>query len=561
MLVPKALTKEVLDALNWSAVDTVTVSVKAVQQMCEPCTIQETFSAVSVKPYGENLWIADMGRVVNGLPEITLPQLPAGHETTVGFSDTKFDDGTIFTFLHNTYISSGAEDGDTFAGKFIQQAYQYLVFVNLPVAPKPEDIKVHRMRTNYPRRANFSCSDADLCAIHDMVAYTTENLAFNGYMVDCGSLEKHGYGGDGNASTLTVQTLYEVAPLYYNWLQAWNDVVREDGSLPNTAPSTHPAGGGPYWCSFIIQAPWRTYMSYADDRNLAKGYPYMKQWLAFAEQSIEDGLYFRSANGKDWGLGDWLAPKGVDVKNPESIDLVNNCTMSQCLRDMAQIAGHLGMKQDSISYATRLEALNQNIHQTFYHNDGKYGTGSQIDMAFPLLVGAVPDSLVELAENTLIERTAKLHDNHFACGLVGIPVLTEWATLAGKCDFIYNMLKQNDYPGYLYMKNNGAKAVWESWNGERSRLHNCYNGIESWFYQALGGIIPTQPGYKRVTINPQTPKDISWVEVSEETPYGNLHVRWKRNENIRIMEVTIPVGLTADIFGKTYGNGMYTIEF
>lgn len=561
MLVPKALTGEALDTLNWSAVDTVTVTVKAVQQMCEPCTIQETFSAVSVKPYGENLWIADMGRVVNGLPEITLPQLPAGHETTVGFSDTKFDDGTVFTFLHNTYISSGAEGGDTFADKFIQQAYQYLVFVNLSDAPKPEDIKVHRMRTNYPRRANFSCSDEDLCSIHDMVAYTIENLAFNGYMVDCGSLEKHGYGGDGNASTLAVQTLYEVAPLYYNWLQAWNDVVREDGSLPNTAPSTHPAGGGPYWCSFIIQAPWRTYMSYADDRNLAKGYPYMKQWLAFAEQSIEDGLYFRSANGKDWGLGDWLAPKGVDVKNPESIDLVNNCTMSQCLRDMAQIAGHLGMVQDSISYATQLEVLNKNIHQTFYHNDGTYGTGSQIDMAFPLLVGAVPDSLVELVENTLIERTAILHDNHVACGLVGIPVLTEWATLAGKCDFIYNMLKQTDYPGYLYMKNSGATAIWESWNGERSRLHNCYNGIGSWFYQALGGIIPTQPGYKRVTINPQTPKGISWVEVSEETPYGNLHVRWKRNENIRIMEVTIPVGITADIFGKTYGNGMYTIEF
>ena len=235
--------------------------------------------------------------------------------------------------------------------------------------------------------------------------------------------------------------------------------------------------------------------------------------------------------------------------------------MSQCLRDMAQIAGHLGMKQDSISYAAQLEALNPNIHHTFYHNDGTYGTGSQIDMAFPLFVGAVPDSLVELVENTLIERTAKLHDNHVACGLVGIPVLTEWATLAGKCDFIYNMLKQTDYPGYLFMKNNGATAVWESWNGERSRLHNCYNGIESWFYQALGGIIPTQPGYKRMSINPQTPKGISWVEVSEETPYGTLYVRWEQNEDKRIMKVTIPVGITADIFGKTYGNGAYTIEF
>lgn len=561
MLVPKVLTGEALDTLKWVEVDTVSVSVEAIQQMCEPCTLQETFSAVSVKPYGENMWIADMGRVVNGLPEITLPQLPAGHETTVGFSDTKFDDGTVFTFLHNTLISSGAEGGDTFTDKFIQQAFQYLVLVNLPVAPKAEDIKVHRMRTNYKNRATFSCSDTDLCAIHDMIAYTTQNLAFNGYMVDCGSLEKHGYGGDGNASTLILQTLYEVAPLYYNWLQAWNDVIREDGSLPNTAPSTHPAGGGPYWCSFIIQAPWRTFMSYGDDRNLTKGYPTMKRWLEFVEQSYDDGLYFRSANGKDWGLGDWLAPKGVDVQDKESVELVNNCAISQCFNNMMHIAGHLGLTQDSLIFARKLKSLNHNIHKTFYHEDGTYGTGSQIDMAYPMLVGAVPDSLIELVKDKLLERTAQQYDNHIACGLVGVPVLTEWATLAGECDFIYTLLKQPDYPGYLHMINNGATAVWESWNGERSRLHNCYNGIGSWFYQALGGIIPTQPGYQHVTINPQTPKGLSWVEVSEETPYGTLHVRWDRKKDKCVLKATIPVGITADIFGKSYGNGDHTIEF
>lgn len=375
MRVPKTFIGEVLDTLQWMPVDTVSVSVKAVQQMCEPCTIQETFSAVSVKPYGENMWIADMGRVVNGLAEITLPQLPAGHETTVGFSDTRFDDGTVFTFLHNTFVSSGAEGGDTFADKFLQQAYQYLVFVNLPVAPKPEDVKVHRMRTDYSRRFHFSCSDPDLCTIHDMVAYTTEN------------------------------------------------------------------------------------------------------------------------------------------------------------------------------------------HQNFYYEDGTYGTGSQIDMSFPLLVGAVPDSLVQLVENNLIDRTAKLHDNHIACGLVGVPVLTEWATLSGKSDFIYKMLKQTNYPGYLYMKANGATAVWESWNGERSRLHNCYNGIGSWFYQALGGIIPTQPGYRRVAIQPQTPAGIDWVDVREETPYGTLKVYWERKDNRKVMKVSIPVGIMADILGKTYGNGDYSIEF
>lgn len=302
-------------------------------------------------------------------------------------------------------------------------------------------------------------------------------------------------------------------------------------------------------------------MNYDDDRNLVKGYPYMKRWLEYAEQSIEEGLYFRSTNGKDWGWGDWLAPIGVDVKDRESIDLVNNCAMSQCLHDMVHIAAHLGMTQDSVRYAAQLGTLNHNIHQTFYHGNGIYGTGSQIDMAYPLLVGAVPDSLVAFVERVLLERTEKLHNNHIACGLVGVPVLTEWATLAGKCNFIYRILKQPDYPGYLFMKNSGASAVWESWNGERSRLHNCYNGIGSWFYQAVGGIIPTEPGYKRVSICPQTLEGLTWSEVTEETPYGTLRVRWDRKKEKRILKVSIPVGITADIFGKTHGNGTYKIVF
>jgi len=35
--------------------------------------------------------------------------------------------------------------------------------------------------------------------------------------------------GDGNASTLTAQTMFNLSPLYNNWLQAWADVIRDDG--------------------------------------------------------------------------------------------------------------------------------------------------------------------------------------------------------------------------------------------------------------------------------------------------------------------------------------------
>ena len=87
------------------------------------------------------------------------------------------------------------------------------------------------------------------------------------------------------------------------------------------------------------------------------------------------------------------------------------------------------------------------------------------------------------------------------------------------------------------------------WNGERSRIHNCYNGIGSWFYQALGGIRADEnfPGYQRVLISPQVPKGVTWANTSKETPYGTVSVKWKIVTGTLTMDIKVPVGCTAGV--------------
>ena len=155
----------------------------------------------------------------------------------------------------------------------------------------------------------------------------------------------------------------------------------------------------------------------------------------------------------------------------------------------------------------------------------------------------------------MLERTAKVYDGHLKTGLVGVPVVTEWATLAGECDFMYGMLKERTYPGYLYMIDNGATGTWEHWNSDRSRLHNCFNGVGSWFYQALGGIIPTEPGYRKVNINPQIPEGLQTVKVTQETPYGMIIVI-RDGKNLHF---ELPVGVTATVQGNEYNNGKHDV--
>ncbi len=563
-VVPERLRAKDLDALEWGPVEVVKVDgIVATPQMCEACHVQETVQAVSVVPDGEGRWIVDFGRVLNAMPDLTLPPLPAGHTTLASFTDHIMPDGSREIYSRNEYISSGAAGGDRFANRFNHHVFRYIVLDSLPQAPALKDLKAHRMRTDFRKTGTFSCSDEELNAIHDMVAYTLDNLAFDGYMVDCANIERLGYGGDGNASTLTLQEMADVGPMYINWLQAWVDAQQPDGGLPHTAPCPYRAGGGPYWCSFIVQAPWRTWMSYGDPRLLERCYPAMLHWLDYVDAYAVDGMLLQKnawpATGyRNWYLGDWAAPpEYVDVRQEASVDLVNNCALCQAYADLARIARLLGKTEDSARFYRRLDALRTRIHQTFFHpEDATYGTGSQIDMAFPLLVGAVPDSLTAKVRNALVERTASVYDGHLVTGLVGVPVLAEWATLAGECDWFCSLLKTHGYPGYLYMLDNGATGTWEHWDAERSRLHNCFNGVGSWFYQALGGIIPTEPGYRHIRLAPQIPQGLDWVHVTQETPFGPVVVRREGRQ----LHFELPVGVTATLGDRNYGCGKYDIE-
>lgn len=557
---PESLDSQSLDLLEWAPVDVVKVEgIKATPQMCEPCVVQETLTAQSIKPNGDGSWVVDFGRIVNGLLDIRLPQLPEGHQSTASFTDFQEKDGTFKPVSRNDYISSGRPDGDRFLNRFNHHVFRYVILDSIPEAPKLEDIKALRMRTDFKGASSFKCSDEDLNKIHDMVAYTMENLAFDGYMVDCANLERLGYGGDGNASTLSLQIMFDVAPLYANWLQAWNDVIREDGGLPHTAPTPWRAGGGPYWCGFIVQAPWRTYMSYGDKRLIERCYPTMRHWLEYVDTYTVDGLLkqWPETEYRHWFLGDWAAPDGVDVRDPESVDLVNNCSLCQVYLDLVQIACLLGKEADAKEFQARYEALADVINEKLFHPESStYASGSQIDMAYPMLVGIVPDNLRKQVRDKLLERTATVYDGYLKTGLVGIPVITEWATLAGECDYMYGMLKKHGYPGYLHMLDNGATGTWEHWNARRSRLHNCFNGIGSWFYQALGGIIPDAPGYRHVRINPQIPEGLESVEVTQRTPYGEIKVV----RNGRSLHFELPVGVTATVAGNDYSSGVHDVE-
>ena len=547
--------------------------------------IVDTLSPISETLQSDGSILLDFGRVVTGWFQTDFAQLGEDQDVTMEYLD-HIDAKPPFTET-DVYIARGSGK-EFFTNRFHTHAFRYVRIRGLNSHDPLRDAKGYHVALQISAvdpmgGATFECSDPRLNAIHDMVKYTLSCLTFSGYMVDCPHIERMGYGGDGNSSTMTLQTIWDVRDTYRNWLTAWGDAMDSTGDLPYVAPAFR-TGGGPYWSGFIIKAPYRIWQNYGDNYLMVENFEKMKRWLGFVEKHCEDGILkpWPDTERRGWFLGDWAVPEGVD-KGGESVLHVSNCFLTECLGDMVEMANSMGRIADTQYYTEWRQRLKAAIHRNFYHPETyTYANGTPLDQAYALLMNIPPDSVTRQAvKEQLIKDCHDKYRDHIAVGLVGVPVFTEWCIRERQADLMATCLRQPDYPGYLNIiensklkienspgaaANSGTQAsspatqfststTWESWDcgregkEDRSRVHNCYNGIGIWFYQALAGIRPDPkaPGYKHFFIDPQPVDDIEWVRATKPTPYGDITVEIKAKE----LKVIVPEGTTATLFPGT----------
>ncbi len=515
----------------------------------------------SVDTLADGSFMLDFGRVVTGWFQADCLPIPEGDEIIMEY----FDKPNSSVGEKDIYISDGNGDDDIhFTNRFHMHSFRYVKVSGLGHylssgldCPIVNGSALQIGAVDPKEGATFECSDSCLNAIHDLVKYTLSCLTFSGYMVDCPHIERMGYGGDGNSSTMTLQTLWDVRDTYRNWMQAWGDAMDSVGDLPYVAPAFR-TGGGPYWSGFIVKAPWRTYLNYGDTTLIIAYYDQMKRWLQFVEEHSEDDILqpWPDTKRHSWFLGDWLAPEGVDIGG-ESVLHASSCFISECLRDMEQMAQLTGHPADVRLFAERRGRVKAAIHRHFYHPESHtYANGTPLDQCYALLMEVPPDSATRQAVRAqLLKDCHGKYRDHIAAGLMGVPIFTEWCIRERQADLMATLLRQPDYPGYLHMIHNGATTTWESWDcgrpnkEDRSRVHNCYNGIGIWFYQALAGIRPDpeQPGYRHFFVDPQPVSGVEWVRASKPTPFGTIRVEIKEG----IIQIDIPAGTTATLFPNT----------
>lgn len=574
--------------LDWRPATVYEKKVSNKEQQFEGNRIIDTLVPVSVTRVNDSTLLLDFGRVLTGWFQAEFSPMTAGHEVTMEYLDHQ---KAVPPHTESDFYIARGGGCEFFTNRFHYHAFRYVRITGADFK-EAKALQISALDSN--EAATFECSDQRLNAVHDLVKYTLQCLTLSGYMMDCPHIERMGYGGDGNSSTMTLQTIYNVWGTYYNWLTAWGDAMDSTGSLPYVAPA-FPTGGGPYWSGFVVKAPWRTYLNYGDQRMIGWHYDLMKRWLSYVERYSPNGLLQPWPDeGRMWFLGDWLAPDGIDVGG-ESALFVSNCFIAECLADMKKMAVIEGGGSDAEQYANWRSQLIANIHREYYHPESHtYANGTPLDQCYALLQNIPPDSATRAAvRERLLTDCHEKYNDHIAVGLMGVPIFTEWCIQERQADLMATILRQPDYPGYLHMINHGATTTWESWgcerdNGEdikedRSRVHNCYNGIGIWFYQALAGIRldPEKPGYEHFFIDPQPVEGVDWVRATKPTQYGTIRVEinymtdsdsskkltksTSQQINKSTLKLSVPAGTTATVFHgtereQTLGAGEWELE-
>lgn len=269
--------------------------------------------------------------------------------------------------------------------------------------------------------------------------------------------------------------------------------------------------------------------------------------------------------------GDWLAldgPNGGDSTDggTDKEFIAANCYL-ESMRLTAEAAKILGKEDDAEYYRTLADRMLEYIRAEYITPNGRCAVATQTGYLLALKNGLNPK---ERAERELINKVKECN-GMLKTGFVGTPLLCPGLTSAGKEDMAFDLLLNEEYPGWLYEVKLGATTVWERWNsvlpdghisstGMNSLNHYAYGSVVQWIYESVAGISPAEPGFRKAVLAPNMHRELDHVDMTFRSAAGNWEVHWKIFPEKKVRYAcTVPFGCTADL-KLPYGGPSMTLE-
>lgn len=378
--------------------------------------------------------------------------------------------------------------------------------------------------------------------------------------------ERMGWTGDAQIFCDTASFTMDTYAFYTKFLK---DLAYEQqkcgGSVPYVVPmSRYELNGASAWGDAATIIPWTVYVHFGDKEILRKQYQSMKDWVDYIRRAdIAAGNCHLWKSGRHFG--DWLALDGkVDggVYGGTDQFFIASAYYYYSAWLTAKAAKIIGLAEDAAYYGKLATDIKEAFGKEYFTPSGKLAMDTQAGYAVVIFMGLIPPHAMERTRRDFRE---KMKQNAFRLntGFVGTPYLCLALAESGYQDIAYELLMNENYPGWLYEVKHDATTIWERWNsvlpdgkisgtGMNSLNHYAYGAVGAWMYRHVTGIQPLEefPGFKKVCIAMKPGHQLRYAKTELETPAGRYLVGWKLlyEDGTRIqVEIEIPFGASAEV--------------
>lgn len=526
-------------------------------------------------------YVLNMGQNLSGYPEIKVRGKKGQFvKITVGEllnqetgKVTQKQSGGPHTY---TYILKG--DGvESWHPEFTYYGYQYIQIdgANVlssddPNKPLIIDVKSHFVYNSTNESGSFESSNKIFNKAHQLIKNAVRSN-MHSVFTDCPHREKLGW---------LEETHLNGPGLFYNWdltqffpkvMQDIKDGQLSNGLVPNIIPEYVVFGEGlevfrdsPEWGAAAVIVPWMYYQFYGDNTLIREYYNVMKNYVDYLTSTSTDYIVSH-------GLGDWYDygehRAGFSKNSP--IEVSATAHYYYVVHYFAKAAKMFNKSDDEKKYNLLAENIKKAFNDKFLDKKTmQYGSGSQFCNAVAIFMGIVePQNKAAVMQN--LKDDIRQRGNRLTTGDVGNRYLFQALALNGENELMYLMNNHTDAPGYGFQIQFGVTTLTEQWDPRKGASWNHFmmGQIDEWFFRSLAGIIPSTPGFKEFTIQPQPVGDLTWVKANHKTLYGDIVVNWKHENDTFYLSLDVPVNTRATIIlpdesktTKIVGSGNHSFE-
>ena len=518
----------------------------------------EVFEPVSTTPLSETRDIIDFGQNASYMPRITV-EGPAGSTVRLKHAEVLNEDGQINrrTCGGNRgpaywQYTKASDEPETWFPRFFYAGCRYLQVDKIPAqggGPLPtltqcDGVVVH---SSAEPVGDFECSNDLLNRIRELVRWAQRSNMVS-VLTDCPHREKLGWLEQYHLNGPAIRYEFDVTRIFNKSMRDMADSQLANGLVPNIAPEYTEFPGtfraAAEWGASVILVPWQQYLFCGDRRLIGEYYPTMQKYVGYLSSIATDHIVSE-------GLGDWydIGPGGRPGAAKLTLPPVTATAYYYYdAKIMAEIAALLGRSEDAEGYTRLADDIRETWIREFRNADGTYGSNSQCINALALQMGLAEEADREKVLGELIQDI-RGRGNAVTAGDVGFRSVLQALARCDASDVVYDMVTQDEKPGYAYQLRQGATALTEAWDANHFASHNHFmlGQVTEWFYKDLVGIEidPAEPGFKNIIVRPNPVGGIDWAEASYKSLHGPITVRWERKAKRLTLDVSIPANTTA----------------